>query len=102
MDTTELVRGMSPEDKGEIFVALLREALQYNGDAGLMHVEDEEGRPFGYYVPPKAAAEQFRSLAPILSPEQRAASLQALSTLEKTFDMKVFLNDLALEDAAQD
>ena len=82
-----------------MFLALLREALQSNGDTGLMHVEDEEGRSFGYYVPAKVAAEQFRSLVPTLSAEQRAVTIRALSTLDTTFDMTAFLEELTLEDA---
>ena len=51
----EYVRGLSPEDKQVVFLALLREALEFNGDSGLLPIEDEAGKPFGYYVPPKAA-----------------------------------------------
>jgi hypothetical protein len=52
----EYVRNLPPEEKQAVFLALLREALQYNGDTGLMPVEDENGKAFGYYVPPKVAA----------------------------------------------
>ncbi len=54
----EYVRNLPPEEKQAVFLALLREALQYNGDTGLLPVEDENGKAFGYYVPQKAAANQ--------------------------------------------
>jgi hypothetical protein len=66
----EYVRTLPPEEKQAVFLALLREALQFNGDSGLMPVDDENGKPFGYYVPPKAAAEIADRELPKLSPER--------------------------------
>jgi hypothetical protein len=97
----EYVRGLPPEEKQAVFLTLLREALQFNGDTGLMPVEDEHGKPFGYYVPPKASEQQFRSLAPVLTPAQRDTTLRALSTLGNTFDMQSYLDDLKREDGSQ-
>jgi len=97
----DLIRGMSSEEKEEVFLALLKEAIQESGDSGLMHVEDKEGHSLGYYVPPKVAAEHLRRLAPVLTAEQRAVTLKALSSLDKTFEMKEYLNELALEDARE-
>jgi hypothetical protein len=97
----ESVRALSPEDKQAVFLALLREALEFNGDTGLLPIDDEDGKPFGYYVPPKASAEQFRTLAPVLTPEQREVTARALSSPGNTFDMNTFLDELRREDLAR-
>ena len=68
----EMVRSLSPEDKHAVFLALLREALQYNGEAGLLAIDDEDGKPFGYYVPPNAAAAHAAAVLPSLLPEREA------------------------------
>jgi hypothetical protein len=51
----DYVRSLPPEEKQAVFLELLREAMRSYGDMGLLPIDDEEGRPFGYYVPPKAA-----------------------------------------------
>jgi hypothetical protein len=66
----EYVRSLPPEGKQAAFLALLREALEENGDSGLLPIDDEQGKPFGYYVPPKAAEELFRLHGPKLSEER--------------------------------
>jgi hypothetical protein len=98
----EYVRNLPPEEKQAVFLALLREALQYNGDTGLMPVEDENGKAFGYYVLPKASEKHFRSLVPVLTPEQRDVTLRAMADLSKTFDMKSYLDELKQADALPD
>ena len=70
----ETLRGMSWDRKHALLVALLREAMRLNGDTGLLPVEDEDGRPFGYYVPPRAAAELFLANGPKLSPDEARAA----------------------------
>ena len=54
----DVVRTMSPEDKHAVFLLLLREALAVHGECGVLPIEDEAGKAFGYYVPP-VAAQQF-------------------------------------------
>ena len=81
-----------------LFRSLLREAMQSHGDTGLLPIDDEEGKAFGYYVPPKAAAEQFRSLLPTLKLEDRKTTAAALASLDKTFGMSEFLDELKRED----
>jgi hypothetical protein len=68
--TVDYVKNLPPEDKQAVFLALLREAIAENGDTGLLPVDDEDGKPFGYYVPPKAAAALYRSRGPKLTEEQ--------------------------------
>ncbi len=55
LSAIEYVHTLPPDEKQAVFLALLREALQIHGDAGLLPIEDEDGTPFGYYVPPTAA-----------------------------------------------
>ena len=68
----ESIRALSPEDKEVIFLAILREALAINGDTGLLPIEDEDGKPFGYYVPPKAAEVRAKLYGPQLTEEEEA------------------------------
>jgi hypothetical protein len=95
----EYVRAQPPEEKQAVFLALLREALQLNGDRGLLPIDDEQGKSFGYYVPPKVAAEQLRVLVPVLTPEQEEITRRALADLSKTFDINQFFEELRQEDA---
>lgn len=69
---TDYVRSLSPNDKQVMFLALLRDALRYNGDTDLLPIEDEEGNPFGYYIPPKAAALRADAVLPKMTPEREA------------------------------
>ena len=68
----ESVRALSPEDKQVVFLTLLREALEINGDTGLLPIDDEEGRSFGYYVSPKAAEERYKLYGPQLTEAEEA------------------------------
>ena len=97
----EYVRGLSPEDKQAVFLALLREAIAYNGDAGLLPVEDEDGKAFGYYVPPKAAQELFDRYGPKLTEEDHERTRKALASLDSTFSFDEFMEELRREDEAE-
>ena len=77
----DYVKALPPEDKQAVFLSLLREALAENGDAGLLPVDDENGKPFGYYVPPKAAAEMAERELPKLSPEREREMADRLTRL---------------------
>jgi hypothetical protein len=77
----EFVRTLPPEEKQAVFLALLREALTENGDTGLLPVDDEDGKPFGYYVPPKAAAEIAEHELPKLTPEREKELAERLARL---------------------
>jgi hypothetical protein len=70
VSAVEYVRALSLEEKQAVFLALLLEALAENGDTGLLPVDDVSGKPFGYYVPPKAAAEIAERELPRLTPER--------------------------------
>jgi len=89
----DYVRGLSPEDKQVVFLTLLREALQLNGDTGLLPVEDEDGKPFGYYVPPKVAAERADALLPKITPEREAelARRRAVRTMLSEDELRAWL-----------
>lgn len=68
----EFARALSPEAKQAVFLALLREAVEENGDSCLLPIEDDAGTPFGYYLPPKAVAARASALLPKLSAEREA------------------------------
>ena len=53
----EFVRTMSPEDKEDVFVALLEELLARSSKTGLIKFESVRGQFLGYFVPPAAAKE---------------------------------------------
>lgn len=95
--SVDYVRALPQGEKQLVLVALLKEAVRLNGDRGLLTIDDE-GTPFGYYVPPQTAERHFRLMAPILTPEQRAISQAALANPDQTFDMKNYLNELSLAD----
>ena len=68
----EYVRGLPPEDKEAIFLAILREVIAYNGGKGLIPIDTPEGESLGYYVPPEAAKARFELYGPKLTPEDVA------------------------------
>jgi hypothetical protein len=66
----EFAQALSPEDKHEVFVALLQELLAGSDGSGLIPFEGPDGQFLGYYVPPKAAAARAAAVVPALSPER--------------------------------
>ena len=68
----EYARALPPEAKRAVFLALLREAIQVNGDTGVMPVEDEDGNPFGCYLSSRAVAARADQSLPRLSAEREA------------------------------
>jgi hypothetical protein len=90
----EYVRALPPEDKQAVFLTLLREALQHNGDRGLLPIDDEDGRPFGYYVPPKAAEELFEQFGPKLSAEREREIDRRIRSLEPGIPVADVIADL--------
>ena len=53
----EFVQTMSPEDKEDVFVALLEDLLSRSSKTGLIPFESARGLFLGYFVPPAAAKE---------------------------------------------
>ncbi|WP_439625901.1 hypothetical protein [Gemmata sp.] len=90
----EYVKALPPEDKQAVFLSLLREALAENGDAGLLPVDDENGKPFGYYVPPKAAAEIAERELPKLSPERERELADRLTRLHTAVPIEQVISEL--------
>jgi hypothetical protein len=69
----EYVRALSDEEKGYVFIALLRELIEVNGGGKcLIPIDTPEGESLGYYVPPKAAAARFEMYGPKFTPEEWA------------------------------
>jgi hypothetical protein len=80
----EYVRRLPPQEKQAVFLALLREALAINGDRGLMPIDDEDGNPFGYYVPPKAARAEYERFLAQMPPNVREAMTRPLPDLDRS------------------
>ena len=59
---------MSPEDKEDVFAALLEELLARSSPTGLIPFESTRGLFLGYFVPPAAAKEladkEWREMPP--------------------------------------
>lgn len=94
----EYIQSLSPDAKQRVLIQLLREAVEHN-DTGLLPIEDEEGKAFGYYVPPKAMAGHSRVLLPALTQEDRERTAAALASLDDTFDPNEFFAQLSRDDA---
>ncbi|MGL6096050.1 MAG: hypothetical protein ACRC7O_09675, partial [Fimbriiglobus sp.] len=96
----EYVRGLSPDDKQAVFLSLLREAVELNGDRGLIPIDDHGGTPFGYFVPPAAAAQLVAKFVPPLTPEQDAQMTEAMRTPAESAGFDETLAWLKLADTA--
>jgi hypothetical protein len=67
----EYVRSLPPEEKQAVFLALLREAIKGNGPRSLLPIDDENGKPFGYYVSADAARDRAAQLLGEMPPHVR-------------------------------
>jgi hypothetical protein len=90
----EYVRSLSGEDKQAVFLALLREVISMCGNTGRILIDDEDGKPFGYYVPPKAG--EADELLPDPTHEQaaeldRRARAKGIPATEVIADLKARL-----------
>ncbi len=95
----EYVRSLDADQKHAVFMELLREAVELNGENGLLPIEDVNGDSYGYFVPPKAARALFERAIPNLTDEERERSRRAIANLDRTFDMDEFLNSCQVADA---
>src|SRR4051812_35923457 len=69
----EYVRGLSLEDREDVFIALLRELIEANGGGkGLIPIETHDGESLGYYVSPLAAAARAEAYLPKWTAEEDA------------------------------
>ena len=78
----EFVRTMSPEDKEDVFVALLRELIVMNGGKGLIPVQASDGKSLGYYVPPEAARVRWEHFLAEMPPNVRETMTKPLHDLD--------------------
>ena len=68
----DYVRSLPLEDQEEIFVALLRDVIAFNGGKGLIPIETPDGDSLGYFVPPEAADARAEGYLPKFTPEEEA------------------------------
>ena len=90
----DYVRGLPPQDKQAVFLALIREIIQVNGEKGLIPVDDEHGLPFGYYVPAEAAAAMADRELPKLSPERQRELGERMTRLHTAVPMSQVIAEL--------
>lgn len=96
----EYVRSLEPDDKQAVFVSLLREALAINGDSGLLPIEDENGNPFGYYVPPNAAQALSDRIWNDTPADVRKALSEPVTNLDRSISSEEMLAILSSGDAS--
>jgi hypothetical protein len=94
----EYVRRLDADQKHAVFMELLREAVELNGELGLLPIEDVNGESFGYFVPPKAAAELARRTLPPQTEADIERTRQALANLDDTYSLDELLTELNRAD----
>jgi hypothetical protein len=90
----EICDVLSPELKGDVFVALLRELIRLNGNSGRIPVSTPEGEFLGSFVPAAAEKERYARFLADLSPAARDAMTRPLPD---TFDPDDCLTDAELD-----
>ena len=90
----EYILALPFEAKQVALLTLLREAMETNGDTGLLAIDDEHGNSFGYYVPPKAAAERATRYGPKLTVEQEIEFEQRIETHGTAVPLSEVIADL--------
>jgi hypothetical protein len=78
----EFVRGLSPEDKEDVFLLLLRELIDLNGGKGLIPIQTPDGKALGYYVPPEAARARWERMLADMPPAVREAMTKPLGDID--------------------
>jgi hypothetical protein len=89
--SVDYVLSRTAAEKHAIFMALLREAVGLNGENGLLPIEDEKGESYGYFVPPKAAADLVRRSVPSQTDADQERTRRALESLDDTFTLGEFV-----------
>ncbi len=69
-DPVAFARSLSDDDMHGVLVALLRTAMERYGETTLIPVDDEAGRPWGYFVPPRAVDALYQVNGPGLTEEE--------------------------------
>ena len=59
-----------------------------------MLIDDEEGKPFGYYVPPKAAEELYQLHGPKLTEEEEEEIDRRIKSLHPAIPVAEVIADL--------
>jgi len=90
----EVVARLSPELKGDVFVALLRELIRLNGNSCRIPVSTPDGEFVGSFVPAAAEKERYERFLAELSPAARDALTRPLPD---TFDPDDCLSDADLD-----
>ena len=94
------VQSLSLDDKQAVLVALLREAIQINGDDAPMPIEDESGQSMGYYLPPTPTKLQVENVGPRLTTEEQTKIEQRLHHLDDAIPIREVIADFKQRLAA--
>ena len=78
----EFVRTMSPEDKEDVLVILVRELIDMSGGKGLIPVRSSEGKSLGYFVPPEAARVRWESFLAAMPESVREPMTKPIGDLD--------------------
>jgi hypothetical protein len=92
----EYVRNLSPEDQDQVLLTLLREAVRIYGNMGQIPIKDEEGKPFGYYIPQGASEYRTARFIAEMPPEVREQMLKPLPPdfdPNNTFEFEELINE---------
>lgn len=90
----ELVRQLSNEQKNAVLATLVEQLIEDMGQNAALPVSSVQGKHLGYIVPQAAATKLFKFLPPVLTPEQRRMTEEALANPHKTFDVGALLKTL--------
>ena len=96
----ELVRQLSDEQKNAVLATLVEQLFEDLGQNAALPVSNAHGKHLGYIVPLAAATKLFKFVPPVLTPEQRRITEEALANPHKTFDVGELLKGLNRQEAA--
>ena len=91
----ELVRQLSDEQKNAVLATLVEQLFEDLGQNAALPVSNAHGKHLGYIVPSAAATKLFKFVPPVLTPEQRRITEEALDHPNAVFDVEDFLKDLS-------
>jgi hypothetical protein len=97
LDPVAFVAGLADRDKHALLLALLREAIDLNGETGPIPIDDGAGQMFGYYVPQKAAEAIYETHGPKLTEAEEEEIDRRLANPGPAVPIQEVIDDLKRE-----